>query len=231
MHARACNNSCLPLGSAPGIALSAAVAQLVRALDCGSRGRRFETPQRYQVFQALRACAPCPISSVGNLLGNNQRRNIYIMSTDIKWSASFKLTSETVVGPCPIDDTFCPVVVGIEPLGPCHRSAQRPLRFTPERPFQCLRRDAATSASPALLDAHGSAQRGGPQQHGHHAQRGGSAQRGGPQQHGDAQRGGSASEHPRQAIAVLLPVSLVQLWPAVKQVRQTSALRQQKTQL
>jgi hypothetical protein len=30
------------------------------------------------------------------------------MSTDIKWSASFKLTSETVVEPCPIDDTFWP---------------------------------------------------------------------------------------------------------------------------
>lgn len=43
------------------------------------------------------------------------------MSTDIKQSAPFKLTSETVIEPCPIDDTFCPVVVGIEPLGPCHR--------------------------------------------------------------------------------------------------------------
>jgi hypothetical protein len=86
-----------------------------------------------------------------------------------------------------------------------------------------------------LLDAHGCAQRGGAQLHGY-AQRGGAqqhgyAQRGGAQQHGHAQRGGAASEHPRQAIAVLLPVSLVQLWPAVKQVRRTSALRQQKTQL
>jgi hypothetical protein len=91
-------------------------------------------------------------------------------------------------------------------------------------PFNACAEDAATSASPALLDAHGYAQRGGARLHGY-------AQRSGAQLHGYAQRGGAASEHPRQAIAVLLPVSLVQLWPAVKQVRRTSALRQQKTQL
>jgi hypothetical protein len=72
------------------------------------------------------------------------------MSTDIKQSASFKLTSETVVRPCPIDDAFCPVVVGIEPLGPCHKSAKRPLRFTPERPFQCLRRRRCYQRQPRL---------------------------------------------------------------------------------
>ena len=75
MHARACNNSCLPLGSAPGIALSAAVAQLVRALDCGSRGRRFETPQRYQLNQRLSGVLEPPIFpgiAIGKPMGRRQ---------------------------------------------------------------------------------------------------------------------------------------------------------------
>jgi hypothetical protein len=126
--------------------------------------------------------------------------------------------------------------------GIAHRRRLRILarRLKPIYSDNALRRDTATSASPALLDAHGCAQRGGAQLHGY-VQRGGArlhgyAQRSGAQLHGYAQRGGAqqhggASEHPRQAIAVLLPVSLVQLWPAVKQVRRTSALRQQKTQL
>ena len=36
------------LSSAPESSVCAGVAQLVRALDCGSRGRRFEPAPRYQ---------------------------------------------------------------------------------------------------------------------------------------------------------------------------------------
>ena len=46
--------------SFPAVAVRAAIAQLVRALDCGSRGPPFEPGWRYQLNQILRDNIPSP---------------------------------------------------------------------------------------------------------------------------------------------------------------------------
>src|ERR1700733_3368833 len=47
---RACNGEALTLISRP-VAIPAAIAQMVRALDCGSRGPPFDPGWRYQQYQ------------------------------------------------------------------------------------------------------------------------------------------------------------------------------------
>src|SRR5271156_6835123 len=49
---RACNGEALTLISRP-VAIPAAIAQMVRALDCGSRGPPFDPGWRYQQYQSV----------------------------------------------------------------------------------------------------------------------------------------------------------------------------------